>query len=847
MRKGKSIGRIFGIVLICLTIIASLMPTVLSVRPVLAATYLDYVKVYWDENEHHYVRNVPAGGETTINRNPGSQVDVRIYRTAAAPVPVLFYTGDLVNNIHRDETSSNLWADLLDVAGPLETRVLALVNTTEGCAKINVNNLVPDLYVSNTQVGETSVPPEEYHVGNTVKVECEVWNDGPGDAESSRLGYYIGTSETDTSDRWEDGYVAALAAEEKSDEYEYYTFQQSDVGTRYFVFKADYQNEVDEGDNEGNNKAHFGPFTVEPQADGPTADFSADVTSCCEPLNVQFTDLSTAGSNPITSWYWQFGDGDTSTVQNPSNSYEADTCTVSLTVTDSHGYSDTETKENYITSNEGPTAAFSADPSSGDAPLEVDFFDNSVPGDNPIVSWYWQFGNGDTSTSQNPNYTYNTVDTYTVTLTVTDSHGCSDSETKEEYITVTNPNPLPRFKDYDVIDHYGVVCGLTELIDRMLLGGNTLIDSTVIVLLGNDEDTEKVELRFSNSQTVSLSNKGGGQWSGRVRLYPLSEPDVMDILGWIGALVAGLCGMPGPFAPPMGISDSYDSPPALIEIAVMQSSGATYLFTESESGSYLPCYFSTICASFDLWPNLPFGCSSSEGYIAVLSPVDIHVTDPHGLVISKDYSEVDDASYWNNDYNEDGDPEEFIIIKNVKEGRYVVTVIPEPGAAPTDTYTLKVSAGNTTLVLAEDVQISETPEQGYIVESTEEGIEQIIPEDDTFPFCFIATAAYGTPMAEETQILRDFRDGYLLTNPLGQAFVNLYYTVSPPLAGFITDHPSLKPMVRAGLVPAVVMSAVVVNTTPTEKVATLGVLMLVSVAIVIWGMTRRRGRGQEYS
>ena len=112
--------------------------------------------------------------------------------------------------------------------------------------------------------------------------------------------------------------------------------------------------------------------------------------------------------------------------------------------------------------------------------------------------------------------------------------------------------------------------------------------------------------------------------------------------------------------------------------------------------------------------------------------------------------------------------------------------------------------------------------------------------------CFIATAAYGTPMAEEIQILREFRDEYLLTNPLGQALVGVYYRVSPPIAEFITEHPSLKPIVRAGLLPAVAMSAVAVNTTPIEKKAIVGLLALVSVALAVWAM-RRRGRGPEYT
>jgi hypothetical protein len=113
-------------------------------------------------------------------------------------------------------------------------------------------------------------------------------------------------------------------------------------------------------------------------------------------------------------------------------------------------------------------------------------------------------------------------------------------------------------------------------------------------------------------------------------------------------------------------------------------------------------------------------------------------------------------------------------------------------------------------------------------------------------FCFIATAAYGTPMAEEIENLREFRDGYLLTNPLGQALVDLYYRVSPPMAEFITEHPSLKPIVRAGLLPAVAMSTIAVNTTLTAKATIVSLLVLVSVALAVWTV-RRRGRGPQYT
>jgi hypothetical protein len=116
--------------------------------------------------------------------------------------------------------------------------------------------------------------------------------------------------------------------------------------------------------------------------------------------------------------------------------------------------------------------------------------------------------------------------------------------------------------------------------------------------------------------------------------------------------------------------------------------------------------------------------------------------------------------------------------------------------------------------------------------------ELIAPEE-----CFIATAAYSTPMAEEIQVLREFRDEYLLTNPVGRILVGLYYKVSPPIAEFITEHPSLKPIVRAGLLPAVTISTIAVNATMPGKAVIVCLLALVSmVAVATWAMRRPRCR-----
>jgi hypothetical protein len=69
--------------------------------------------------------------------------------------------------------------------------------------------------------------------------------------------------------------------------------------------------------------------------------------------------------------------------------------------------------------------------------------------------------------------------------------------------------------------------------------------------------------------------------------------------------------------------------------------------------------------------------------------------------------------------------------------------------------------------------------------------------------CFIATACFGTPMAEEVKVLNQFRDECLLTNPVGTIFVETYYKVSPPVADFIRQHPILKSAVRMILEPMV--------------------------------------------
>lgn len=175
------------------------------------------------------------------------------------------------------------------------------------------------------------------------------------------------------------------------------------------------------------------------KGDPPVADFEASYTSITKGGTIDFTDLST---NDPTSWSWDFGDGGSSTSQNPSHTYSSvGTYTVSLTVTNEHG-SDTETKEDYIiivSDGQAPFADFKASYTSISEGGTIEFTDLSTG--NPI-NWSWNFGDGSSSNTQNPSHSYSSVGTYTVTLTVSNEHG-SDTEIKEDYIIVVSEGAAP--------------------------------------------------------------------------------------------------------------------------------------------------------------------------------------------------------------------------------------------------------------------------------------------------------------------------------------------------------------------------------------------------------------------
>jgi PKD repeat protein len=175
-----------------------------------------------------------------------------------------------------------------------------------------------------------------------------------------------------------------------------------------------------------------GTFTLKGPLLVPKAEFVAGPTAGPARLEVTFSDVS---NYEPTSWSWDFGDGRTSTEQDPTHTYEqAGDYDVALTVSNAYG-SDTQTEEAYISVSEptSPVANFYASPISGTVPLSVTFTDVSA-GDP--TSWAWNFGDGGSSTEQHPSYIYPTTGSYTVTQTVSNAEGAGIL-TRPNYITVT--------------------------------------------------------------------------------------------------------------------------------------------------------------------------------------------------------------------------------------------------------------------------------------------------------------------------------------------------------------------------------------------------------------------------
>ena len=153
-----------------------------------------------------------------------------------------------------------------------------------------------------------------------------------------------------------------------------------------------------------------------------------------------FTDTSSVINSTITSWLWNFGDGGTSTVQNPNHLYpNAGTYPVTLIVTSAFGCSDTLVQNSTVLP--GPNANFSMSDNSVNQFEVINFTDLSTPAPS-ITSWQWFFGDSSAvDNTQNPSHSYNGSGNFDVMLVVQDNNGCYDTAIRE--VIVFLPPDVP--------------------------------------------------------------------------------------------------------------------------------------------------------------------------------------------------------------------------------------------------------------------------------------------------------------------------------------------------------------------------------------------------------------------
>lgn len=172
--------------------------------------------------------------------------------------------------------------------------------------------------------------------------------------------------------------------------------------------------------------------------DLPNPDFSADLTSSCDPSQLfKFS----AAAQGAAEYLWQFGDGTVSTQASPNKIFSSPgTYAVSLKVTNQAGCSDSLSKQAYINIYDRESLRIIASDSSGCAPFKPKLSSNI----NDAASYQWDFGNGQTSAAASFSPTYSTPGQYNVTLKVTMASGCSFTRTEQVFIWVA-ANPIAGF------------------------------------------------------------------------------------------------------------------------------------------------------------------------------------------------------------------------------------------------------------------------------------------------------------------------------------------------------------------------------------------------------------------
>ena len=244
-------------------------------------------------------------------------------------------------------------------------------------------------------------------------------------------------------------------------------------------------------------------------AKGVNASNVPSVQSGNAPLTVNFNGTGSTAVRPITSYAWDFGNGQTATGPTAFTTYTTPgTYQARLTVTDADGDQDVQIRTITVNvpPNVPPSAAIGSSGTGGQAPYAVNFDGTgSSDPDGSVVSYAWDFGNTRTATTPTASANYTQPGTYTVTLTVTDNQGATGTTTRQIVVTGA-PNVPP-----NAVIRTVSVAGTIPLTVNLSGGNSTDPDGTIASYawnLGNGQTGSGASIQAlyteAGSYTVSL-------------------------------------------------------------------------------------------------------------------------------------------------------------------------------------------------------------------------------------------------------------------------------------------------------------------------------------------------------
>jgi parallel beta-helix repeat protein len=363
-----------------------------------------------------------------------------------------------------------------------------------------------------------------------------------------------------------------------------------------------------------------------------------------------------------------------------------------------------------------PVASFSYNPSNPKVNEKVSFDASaSYDPDGQIVSYKWSFGDGSIDEGKTVTHAYSKEGNYKVTLMVIDNDGKSCSTSK----TVTVVKPTPTANRLKILDKYFDILNKStgwtqsgsfyylnyEPDGKRLPRSSKTVSGYTTVDDGDIYPSQCVDFVRVLSNTIYIKTKDWRQGPNVMTATDI-EPGTVVATFKDGKYPADGTGHVAVFA------------------GFTYSDGRKTGFKVFDQNWTTDGGLGVVGKHFVY--TIGSGVSDADNYyivtlegisIKATCPVDLEVIDPDSLKICKEFSEIPEAIYIEEDLNDDGYLDDYIFIPEQKIGEYLISVIPEPDADPNATYTLEVSSADMTLILAENVPLRDIPTEPYIIAS----------------------------------------------------------------------------------------------------------------------------------